>query len=128
MPEPPVWPFQKQPPSPAYLGVHAGLGLLLLCGLLAVDARAALRRWLAVPAAVGRASLAVFIAQYFLYFTALRSWSPGYSTWWPLLLLASLALVIGFGLAWARFGNNNVFGVGYRWLVTPAPWTAASSR
>ena len=21
------WPFQKQPPSPAYLGVYAGLGL-----------------------------------------------------------------------------------------------------
>ena len=26
------WPFQKQPPSPAYLGVYIGLGLLLLGG------------------------------------------------------------------------------------------------
>jgi hypothetical protein len=65
------WPFQKQPPSPAYLGVYIGLGLLLLGGLLAADARPALHRWLTIPAALGRASLAVFIAQYFFYFTVL---------------------------------------------------------
>ncbi len=122
------WPFQKQPPSPAYLGVYAGLGLLLLCALLAVDARSSLRRWLTIPASLGRASLAVFIAQYFLYFTVLVLWNPGYSPLWPLLLLASLVVVVGIGLLWARFGSNDVFSVGYRWLAaTPRP-TAVSSR
>ena len=119
------WPFQKQPPSPAYLGVHAGLGLLLLRGLMAIDALASWRRWLIVPAAVGRSSLAVFILQYFLYFTVLERWNPDYSAWWPLLLLASLALVVGFGLVWARFGNNKVFSVGYRWLARPRAGAAS---
>ena len=122
------WPFQKQPPSPAYLGIYAGLGLVLLCGLLAVDARPALRRWLAVPAALGRASLVMFIVQYFLYFSVFVLWNPGYTPLWPLLLLASLAVMVGVGLLWARFGRNDVFGVGYRWLVAAAPSTAASSR
>ena len=122
------WPFQKQPPSPAYLGVYAGLGLVLLCGLLAVDARPALRRWLTVPAALGRASLVMFIAQYFLYFSLLAWWNPPYTPLWPLLLLASLVVMIGVGMLWARFGRNDVFSVGYRWLIAAAPSTAASSR
>jgi hypothetical protein len=46
------WPFQKQPPSLAYLGVFGGLGLLLLCGLLALDARPSLRSALAIPTAL----------------------------------------------------------------------------
>ena len=91
------WPFQKQLPSPAYLGVYIGLGLLLLGGLLAADAGPALHRWLTIPAALGRASLAVFIAQYFFYFTVLALWNPGYSPFWPLLLLASLLVMIGRG-------------------------------
>ena len=73
------WPFQKQPPSPAYLGVYIGLGLRLLGGLLAGDARPALRRWLTIPAALGRAALAVFIAQYFFYFTVLALWNDAFS-------------------------------------------------
>jgi hypothetical protein len=32
------------------------------------------------------------------------------------------------GVLWARFGRNDVFGGGYRWLVAAAPSTAASSR
>ena len=122
------WPFQKQPPSPAYLGVYIGLGLLLLGGLLAADARPALHRWLTIPAALGRASLAVFIAQYFFYFTVLALWNPGYSPFWLLLLLASLLVMIGVGLLWARFGRNDVLSVGYRWLVATAPSPAASPR
>ena len=121
------WPLQKQPPSPAYLAVHAALGLLLMCGLLAVDARPLLRRWLIVPAAVGRASLAVFIAQYYLYFTVLAWWNPGYSPAWPLLLLASLIVVLVVGVLWARLGNNDLFSVGYRWLAAVRS-TAASAR
>jgi uncharacterized membrane protein len=126
-----VWtlgsPFQKQPPSLAYLGIYGGLGLMLLCGLLAIDARPLLRRALAIPAALGRASLVMFIVQYFVYFSVFVWWSPPYTPWWPLMLLASLVLMIGVGVLWARFGRNDVFSVGYRWLVAGAPSTAASS-
>jgi hypothetical protein len=122
------WPFQKQPPSLTYLGIFGGLGLMLLSGLLLIDARPSLRRVLAVPAALGRASLVMFIAQYFLYFSVFVWWSPPYTPFWPLVLLASLVVMIGVGVLWARFGRNDVFGVGYRWLVAAAPSTAASSR
>jgi len=117
------WPFQKQPPSPAYLGVYIGLGLLLLGGLLAADARPALHRWLTIPAALGRASLAVFIAQYFFYFTVLALWNPGYSPFWPLLLLASLLVMIGVGLLWARFGRTtcSASATGGSWPPPPRP-------
>jgi hypothetical protein len=91
-----------------------------LGGLLAAEARPALRLWLTIPAALGRASLAVFIAQYFFYLTVLALWNPGYSPFWP-LLLTSLLVMIGVGLLWARFGRNDVFSVGYRWLVATAP-------
>jgi uncharacterized membrane protein len=122
------WPLQKQPPAPAYLGVYAGLGLMLLCGLLAIDARPSLRRVLAVPALLGRTSLIMFLAQFLLYFSIFVWWSPPYTPLWPLLLLASLVVMVGVGVLWARFGRNDVFGVGYRWLVAAAPSTAASSR
>ena len=68
------WPFQKQPPSPAYLRVYIGLGLLLLGGLLAADTRPALAAG-SRSRRVGR-SLAVFIAQ---YFSTSRSWHCGIS-------------------------------------------------
>ena len=120
------WPLQKQPPSPAYLLVYAALGLLLMCGLLAVDARPALRRWLVVPAAVGRASLATFIAQYYLYFTVLAWWNPGYSPAWPMLLLASIIVVVVVGVLWARLGNNDLFSVGYRRRAAVRSTTASA--
>jgi uncharacterized membrane protein len=121
------WPFQKQPPSPAYLGVYAAFGLLLVCGLFALDARAALRSWIAVLATLGRASLAVFLVQYYLYFTLLAWWNPHYSAFWPLLLLGSLTIVVGVGLLWGRIGNNDLFSVGYRRLAAVSS-TAASAR
>ena len=121
------WPFQKQPPAPTYLGLYAGIGLLLLRAMMALDAHPRARAWLAPAAMLGRVSLATFIAQYYVYFTVLKLWSPPYSPWWPLLFAISFVAVFGISALWNRFGNNEVFGVGYRWLVAttaraqPAP-------
>jgi hypothetical protein len=118
----------QQAPSPAYLGVHVGLGLMLLCGLLAVDMRPALRRWLAIPAALGRASLAVFIAKYFFCFTMLE--------WWKRGLLALLAPA-AHGIADRRGRLRTPLGplreqqcLRRRPSLArhPARWTPASSR
>jgi hypothetical protein len=109
------WPLQKQPPSPAYLGLYTALALLLLRGLLAIDEQPRRRSWLAVPAALGRASLVAFVIQYYVYFTLMKWWSPAVSASWPLLLVASAGIVVGLGLMWARLGSNDVFSVGYRW-------------
>ena len=110
------WPFQKLPPSPAYLGFYAGLGLLMIRGLLAAEEHRTLHRWLRIPSALGRASLVAFIAQAFLYFTVLRWWHPAYSPLWPLLLVASMTMVLGIGLLWERVGSNDALTVGYRFL------------
>jgi len=115
------WPFQKQPPSPVYLGFFGGLGLLVLRAVLAIEAQPALRRWLVLPATVGRASLAVFIAQYYLYFTLIVLWRPALSVFWPLLFAASVAVLVGVALQWERYGSNDLFSVGYRRLVAASP-------
>jgi uncharacterized membrane protein len=116
-----TWPFQKQPPSLVYLGLFGGLGLLMVRAVLAIEARPALGRWLALPAAVGRASLAVFIVQYYVYFSVIAWWGPPFSVFWPLLFAASLAIVVGVALQWERYGNNDIFSVGYRRLVPASP-------
>ena len=115
------WPFQKQPPSPAYLALFVGLGLLMLRGVLAIAAHPERRRWLTIPAALGRASLAAFIVQYYVYFTLLAWWKPPFSPFWPLLFVASAGVVIAATLLWERHGNNDLFGVGYRQLATAVP-------
>jgi hypothetical protein len=40
-----------------------------------------------------------------------------FSPLWPLLFVASAAVVVAVGLLWERHGNNDVFGVGYRRLA-----------
>jgi uncharacterized membrane protein len=112
------WPFHKTPPSPTYLGLYGGLGLLMIRGLLAIDERPAVRRWLSVPAALGRASLVAFIAQAYLYFTVIAWWNHNYSAFWPVLLIASVGVVLAIGLWWERAGSNDVLGVGYRALIS----------
>jgi predicted acyltransferase len=89
------WPFQKQPPTPTYLGPYAGIGLLLLRAMMALDKHPRTRAWLAPAAMLGRVSLATFIAQYYVYFTLLKLWDPPYSPWWPLMFAVSLVVVFG---------------------------------
>ena len=100
----------------------------MMCVLLAQDARSDSRRLLVVPAAMRRASLAVFIAQYYLYFTVLTRWSLAYSPAWPLLLLASIGIVMGFALLWSRVGRNDVFSVGFLRLISGARAATALDR
>jgi hypothetical protein len=92
--------------------------------MMALDKHPRTRAWLAPAAMLGRVSLATFIAQYYVYFTLLKLWDPPYSPWWPLMFAVSLVVVFGISALWSRFGSNDVFGVGYRWLVT----TTAGAR
>jgi hypothetical protein len=68
----------------------------MLHGLLAINERPR-RRWLAVPTALGRASLVAFVIQYYVYFTVMKWWSPAVSASWPLRLVASAGIVLGLG-------------------------------
>jgi uncharacterized membrane protein len=72
---PPLWrdiyeltsPFGKYPPGPAYLLAYGGMGLILIGGTMLASQRGRAARTLQAAAVVGRASLFVFIAQYFVY-------------------------------------------------------------
>jgi uncharacterized membrane protein len=110
------WQFQKCPPSPVYVGLYAGLGLLMIRALLTAEESPRFRRWLAAPAAVGRASLVAYIAQSYVYFTLMNWWRLPYTMLWPILLVASAAAVVAAALLWRRLGDNDYLAVGYRSL------------
>jgi len=87
---------QKHPPSPAYLAFYAACSLVILAGLSYAARRDSvflqyLVRWFSV---LGRASLFIFIVQYFLYWTLpdLLGITPGPT--------APLVFVCNIGIAW----------------------------
>jgi uncharacterized membrane protein len=106
-------PFQKFPPGPVYVLSYGGAGLTVaaLC-LLASEwplATAAIDRL----ATVGRASLFVFIFQYYLYFAILYR-IPVAPAWsWPGVFLLSLWLVMLAATWWDRRGYTRLLTVGY---------------
>jgi hypothetical protein len=104
-------PRQKIPPSLAYVLAYGGAGATML-GLLGTVAATALGgrvlSWLAV---VGRASLAVFVVQYYVYYFPARVLNVGVGHW-AALFPASLVLLWVFAWTWNRFDGNRFFTLG----------------
>lgn len=103
---------QKSPPSPAYLLFFGGCGLLLVAFMfrVAVSARpasATILEWLAV---IGRASLAVFILQYFLYWTLPDLIDVHPNRWCAAVFFANVLLITFAAVIWGRIRGN-------RWLT-----------
>jgi hypothetical protein len=119
-------PFDKYPPGPTYLLAYGGVAAVLLGGLVLAVERGWWPRLVGSFAVVGRASLFVFLLQWFVYFTLV-----------PLLPVPSrLALIPYFALTfaglwmaawgWGRIGGNRFITVGLRALAErgherPAP-------
>ena len=105
----------KTPPSPAYVMFYCGVGLLLLATAFWTAQRRgaiglAVLRWIAT---IGRASLFVFVLQYFLYWTLpdLMGITPN-----PLsigLFFGNIALMYGAAVVWGRIHGNRylTFGI-----------------
>lgn len=105
---------QKVPPGPTYLLVFGGLGLLLLRAMFIAEQRGVLPRVRRVLITMGQTSLFVFLLQELLY-VGLLSWlNPPYSPFWPLLFLATAALVIAIAFWWHRIGGMRFMTVGVR--------------
>lgn len=103
---------QKSPPSPAYLLFFGGCGLLLVALMFraADSARpvaTSILEWLAV---IGRASLAVFILQYFLYWTLPDLVDVHPNRWCAAVFVANVLLMRFAAGIWGRFRGN-------RWLT-----------
>jgi hypothetical protein len=79
------------------------------------------RRWLMpaqqLAATLGRNSLAAFVAQAFVYYSALGAIRPTPSAAWPLWFAASLAAVLVAVVAWERAGGPRLLTVGLPALV-----------
>lgn len=120
-------PWQKIPPSPAYMAFFGGLGFGLLWLVMSVTHRGWFRPLTREAATIGRCSLAVFVAQYFMYYTLLGPLRLPYSRAWPLLLLASFGLMLLFARVWDRHKLNAVLTVGLSRAVV-SRWQLARAR
>ena len=100
-------PWQKHPPGPVYVLFFGGLGVVMLGTLFALMTRA----WFALCARclmlLGRASLFVFILQFYVYFVFLWVLHPPYTVLWPSYFALSI-VVLGLAAHWwdSRRGNQ----------------------
>jgi uncharacterized membrane protein len=109
--EPMFSPSTKLPPGPTYVLFYGGLGLVLISALAFVDHRGYLRWLVDWLGTIGRSSLAIFIAQFYVYYTFLGLAHIPYSPAWPLLYVASLVAIGLFARWWDGRGLNSILTV-----------------
>ncbi|HUQ10634.1 MAG TPA: hypothetical protein VM146_09990 [Steroidobacteraceae bacterium] len=103
---------EKIPPSPAYLLFYGGCGLLLVGTLFRLSAlpRARVQGMLEWLAVIGRASLFVFILQYFLYWTLPDLLNIHPNALSPVLFVGNVLLMRYVAGLWVALRGN-------RWLT-----------
>jgi predicted acyltransferase len=105
----------KLPPTPAYVLFYCGAGLIGSCAMFALAAsplRAA-RRVACLAAVLGRASLLVFILQYFIFWTLpdLLGISPR-SSHLALIFIGGICANWLAAWYWNRLGGNRILTLG----------------
>lgn len=116
--------FQKFPPSLPYHFVYAGLGLVMTAAVLWTARQGYLTRALAALAMLGRASLFVFLLQFYVYYVGFHYLALPYSAWWPAYFALSLVPIWLAAALWLRLDLNYVFDVTRWW---PGQQTARRS-
>jgi uncharacterized membrane protein len=106
-------PFQKLPPGPLYLLGYGGLALVMMGALMWAEERALATRTLRAISLVGRASLLVFILQYYVNFVFVPLLHLPDTPWWPVFFVGSLAAIYLMTAAWMVAGLNRLITVGY---------------
>jgi uncharacterized membrane protein len=102
----------KIPPTPLYLAFFAGTGLALTGLLMTLNARHIATRWLSWLATIGRASLFVFVLQYFLYWTLPDLLGINVNRWCALVFILNVLLIYHAAAIWAQFGGNRLLTLG----------------
>ena len=105
-------PWSKVPPGPAYVLFFGGLGLILIWAVTAMSHRRYLPWALSQLATLGRCSLAVFMIQFYVYFTLLGPMHLHAATSWPLVFGASLVPIFAYAHWWDGRGLNRILTVG----------------
>lgn len=111
-------PWKKLPPSPAYLLFYGGFGLMLVAGTLFVERRQLLQPLFKWAMLLGRASLLVFIVQFYVYYGLLLSLNLPYTPYWPLVFVASLVGITALAKVWDDGATNRYLTVGLRHFTT----------
>jgi len=118
-----LYPSQKFPPGICYLFVYGGTALLLTSFFLWIETAGLLTRVSEAMRTIGQASMGVFAAQYFIYYTVFfllvsqTHLAPLYL--WPIYWLASLYLLYKFAQLWNRAGLQSFLSVGYPFQRRP---------
>ena len=119
-------PFQKLPPAPLYLLGYGGIALLMMGALIWAEEHARAVHALRAIALVGRASLFVFILQYYVNFVLVPLLHLSDTPWWPMYFAGSLAAIYLVTAAWMAAGLNRLITVGYPFALARARHGAAS--
>lgn len=117
---PPMWrdlydlttPFDKYPPGPTYLLAYGGLALMLIGLVVVASERSWAPRLLESAAVVGRASLLVFVLQFYLYYVLIPL-LPSNPRWLLLpYFVGSVGLLWVAARSWGGIRGNRFFTVG----------------
>jgi uncharacterized membrane protein YeiB len=113
-------PFNKLPPTPAYLMIF-GTAALAMAAITAMLIERSRLTWLTTRAReIGRASLVIFVVQSYLYYFLELHWLPP-RHFWPAWFLASLVIVQLTARLWLSAGGNDLLRVpGIGWYRTRA--------
>jgi len=109
-------PWQKLPPGPDFLLCYLGLALWLVTACLWLERMRP--GALEVFAMLGRNSLFVFVAQYFMYYALIFSLHLHYTRLCPLIFAVSFLVLILVTFAWQRANGQRFLTVGYPGLAT----------
>jgi hypothetical protein len=120
-------PWQKLPPGADFLLCYLGLGLLLVSTCLSLE------RWkpqvLEPFALIGRNSLVVFVAQFFVFYSLIFTLKLPFTPFWPLLFIGSCLALFCFAVFWERADGQRVLTVGYpRFAAWAGRWRAAHAE
>ena len=115
-------PFAKTPPSLVYFLFYGSIGLMLISASLRVSSEARLARIVRALSTIGQTSFAIFVIQFFVYFTVLPVVRPHLPlAWaWPLYFGMSIVATLVPAVVWHQAGCNRLLTVGYRRLVQDA--------
>jgi len=106
---------QKLPPTIGYFLYHGSIGVMILLTFMQYRDNDMVKKMLQALAFIGQASLAVFIVQYYVYYTIFYSIHAGDAVYWvaPLYFILSVALLWWFSIVWVRLGWNKYLSVLY---------------
>jgi hypothetical protein len=118
-------PVQKWPPSPAYVLFFGGAGMGMLWAMLFAERHGWARGLKGELALLGRCSLALFLAQAFVYYRGLASLRLHYTAAWPLIFAATALPLCLFARLWDRRQWSRLLSVGLSRALERAGWVGS---